>query len=227
MASTLLYLALVAPSGLDCPSDVNAGSVRMDRLMSTLCPSCGAKNIEGVDECANCGADLRSVDLPKPTSRFESTVMRQPLTALEMTRVHAVSADTTLEVAVQTLVRQKVSILEVVEDGQLVGVLSVRDIVDRVGGDYGSKLSSPVGQFMTKAPETLPPDAPVAFAINRMDVGGYRHVPVVTDGRIVGVVSAGDVIRFVVRHAKESIATAGVTTSHGVEKDRAGTGAHD
>src|SRR4051812_28835410 len=188
--------------------------------MSTLCPSCGAKNLEGVDECANCGADLRTVDLPKPTSQFESSVMHQPLTALEMTRVHAVAPETSLEDAVQTLVRQKVAILEVVQDGRLIGVLSVRDIVDRVGADYAGKMQSPVSQFMTKAPETLPPDAPVTFAINRMDVGGYRHVPVVQDDRMVGVVSAGDVIRFVVRHAKEAIATAGVTTSHGVDTGR-------
>ena len=146
--------------------------------------------------------------------------MHQPLTALEMSRVHAVAPDTPLEVAVQTLVRQKVAILEVIEDGQLVGLLSVRDVVDRVGADYATKLGLPVSQFMTAGPETLPPDAPVTYAINRMDVGGYRHVPVVQDERMVGVVSAGDVIRFVVRHAKESIATAGMTTSHGIDKQR-------
>ena len=91
--------------------------------------------------------------------------------------------------------------------------------------DYAEKLSFPVSQFMTKDPETLPPDAPMTFAINRMDVGGYRHVPVVQDDRIVGAVSALDVIRFVVRHAKESIATSGVTTSHGVDKHRSAAGA--
>ena len=192
--------------------------------MSILCPSCGAKNIEGVDECDNCHADLRTIDLPKPSSPFESSVMHQPLTALDLTHVHAVSPQTPLDVAVQTLVRQKVSILEVVDNGRLVGVLSIRDILERVGPDYAEKLLLPVSQFMTREPETLPPEAPVAFAINRMDVGGYRHVPVVQDDRMVGVVAAQDVIRFVVRHAKEAIATAGVTTSHGVDKQRSAAG---
>jgi CBS domain-containing protein len=193
--------------------------------MATLCPSCGAKNIEGVDECENCHADLRTVDLPKPSSQFESTVMHQPLTALELMNVHAVSPDTPLDVAVQTLVRQKVSLLEVVEGGRLVGVLSIRDVLDRVGADYAAKLTAPVKEFMTPGPETLPPDAPVTFAINRMDVGGYRHVPIVQDERMVGVVSALDVVRFVVRHAKEAIATTGVTTSHGVDQDRSAAAA--
>lgn len=193
--------------------------------MAILCPSCGAKNIEGVDECENCHTDLRTIDLPMPSSRFESSVMHQPLTALELTNVHAVSPETPLDVAVQTLVRQKVSLLEVVDGGRLVGVLSIRDILDRVGPDYAEKLLLPVSQFMTKDPETLPPDAAVTFAINRMDVGGYRHVPVVQDERMVGVVSALDVIRFVVRHAREAIATTGVTTSHGVDNQRSAAAA--
>jgi Mg/Co/Ni transporter MgtE len=104
-------------------------------------------------------------------------------------------------------------------------VLSTRDILNRVGPDYAAKLSAPVRQFMTPSPETLPPDAPVTFAINRMDVGDYRHVPVVQDDRMVGVVSALDVLRFVVRHAKEDIATTGVTTSHGVDQHRSAAAA--
>src|SRR4051794_15670282 len=183
--------------------------------MSILCPSCGAKNIEGVDECDNCHADLRTVDLPKPSSPFESTVMHQPLTALELTPVHAVSPDTPMDVAVQTIVRQKVSLLEVVQDGRLVGVLSIRDILDRVGADYAEKLAAPVSQFMTRDPETLPPDAPVTFAINRMDVGGYRHVPVVQGDRMVGVVTAGGGTRHRAKQRRQSGATAGASTNPG------------
>ena len=183
--------------------------------MSTTCPSCGTQNMEGADECANCGADLRTVDLPTPASQIEQTVMQLPLTALKMTAVHAVAPDTTLEVAVQTLVRQHVDLLEVIDGGRLIGVLSVRDVVTRVGADYASKLKQPVRQFMTPAPETLPPDAPITFAINKMDVGGYRHIPIVQGERMLGVISARDVIRHLVKHSREQIAPEGTTTSHG------------
>ena len=56
---------------------------------------------------------------------------------------------------------------------------------------------------MTAAPVTLPPDAPITFALNAMDVGGYRHVPVVQGERVVGVVSSRDVIRYIVRYSRE------------------------
>jgi CBS domain-containing protein len=185
--------------------------------MPTTCPSCGHKNIEGVDECENCGADLRRVDLPKPVTKLEQTVMHLPLTALEMSTVHAVSPETTIEEAIHTLNRQKLDILEIIEDEKLIGLLSVRDIVTRVGPDYQGKMSLPVRTFMTPKPETLPPDAPITFAINKMDVGGYRHVPVVQDGRMVGVVSTRDVIHHIVKHSRGKVVVAGKTTSHGIE----------
>jgi CBS domain-containing protein len=183
--------------------------------MSTTCPSCGTQNLEGTDECANCGADLRTVDLPTPASQIEQTVMQLPLTALKMSAVHAVPPETTMEVAVQTLVRQHIDLLEVVENGRLIGVLSVRDVVMRVGANYPEKLKLTVRQFMTAHPETLPPDAPITFAINKMDDGGYRHVPVVQGERMLGVVSASDVIAYIQKHSKEHVVTAGATTSHG------------
>jgi CBS domain-containing protein len=212
--------------------------------MAMICPACGAKNLEGVDECKSCGTDLRTVDLPKPASEAEASVMHLPLTTLSMTQVHAIPPDATLDAAVQTLTRQKLDFLEIVDPGgKLLGVFSVRDVVTRVGPDYRGKLQQPVSDFMTRTVETLPPDAPITFALNRMDVGGYRHVPVVvgggggsrvqggqhggggTDtaektgqsaGHILGIVSSRDVLAYLVKHSHEHVATHGVTTSHGV-----------
>jgi len=99
----------------------------MESELATVCPSCGTANLEGEDECANCGADLRTVDLPKPTSRLEQSVMHLPLTSLDLTVIHAISPDDPVEVAAQTLRRQKVDVLEVVEAeraaGPVVGVI--------------------------------------------------------------------------------------------------------
>ena len=154
----------------------------------------------------NCGADLSAAELSKPPagSRVDQAVMQPPLTALDMSSIHTVSPETPLEVAVHALNRQKLDILGVAENGRLIGLLSVRDIMMRVGSGYKQKLSLPVRQFMTLAPETLPPDAPIAFAVNKMDVGGYRHVPVEIDGRVVGVVSSRDVVRYLVKHGREA-----------------------
>jgi CBS domain-containing protein len=50
---------------------------------------------------------------------------------------------------------------------------------------------------MTAAPETLPVDAKVAFALQRMDVGGYRHLPIVDDaGTVTGIISVRDILKY-------------------------------
>lgn len=184
--------------------------------LATFCPSCATRNLEGADECSNCGMDLRNIDLPRPASELEQSVMHLPLTALDLTVIHALSPDDTLETAVFTLMRQKVDMIEVVEKEQLIGVLSVRDVMTRGGADYREKLGRPLREFMTPRPETLPPDAPITFAINKMSVGGYRHVPVVQGGRMVGVASSRDVINYILKHSRDEIALEGATVSHGV-----------
>ncbi|HEV2293836.1 MAG TPA: CBS domain-containing protein [Tepidisphaeraceae bacterium] len=185
--------------------------------MAIKCPSCGSKNIEGVDECANCGAELRTVDLPKPVSKLEQAVMLLPLTSLQLSQLPAVDAATPIEQAVREMADKKLDMLAVVDAQRLVGLFSVRDIMTRVGTEYAAKRARPVREFMTKNPETLPPDAPINYAINLMDVGGYRHVPVVRDGYLVGVVSARDVLKYLVKQGRgASVPTAHRTTSHGV-----------
>src|SRR4051794_7162955 len=123
--------------------------------MSTRCPSCGGEKIEGAAPGKKCGGGLRGTELPHPAAQNQRTIMHEPLTALKMTKVHAIGPDTTLDAAIQTLVRQDVDILEVVDEGRLLGLLSVRDVITRVGADYPSKMNQPVRDFMTKGGETL------------------------------------------------------------------------
>ena len=191
--------------------------------MPTLCPSCGTRNLEGADECANCGADLSKVDVPRPKSRLEHALMKMPLTDLKISPMTKIGSTATLQDAVKALRGGKVDILAITDDdGHLLGLLSVRDVMTRVGADYAEKIDTPVSQWMTKSPETLPPDAPINFAINMMDVGGYRHVPIVQHGHLLGVVSTREVIKYLIRHGRGSeVPTVGLTTSHGIDRSSA------
>jgi len=163
--------------------------------MATLCPSCATRNLEGADECDHCGAALIHTGLNKTEREGYGRFMRQPLTALGLSPPNTITAGETLETAVRLLVERQLNLLAVVEDGRLIGVLSVRDIMVRVGPQYREKLALPVRAFMTPSPVGLPPDAPIPFALNQMDVGGYRHVPVVEEDRLLGLVDARDLLR--------------------------------
>jgi CBS domain-containing protein len=84
----------------------------------------------------------------------------------------------------------------VAEDGRLVGIFTDRDAVLKVAGLSVERRS--IGDLMTRDPVVLRHDETIAVAINKMAVGGFRHIPIVADGRPTGVVTARDVFRHLV-----------------------------
>jgi len=76
--------------------------------------------------------------------------------------------------------------------GVLAGLLSNRDLPWSAIQD-----DRPVEEFMTKNPETLTPDDKLAWAIHKMDLGGFRHIPIVQEGQPVGVISIRDILRYI------------------------------
>ena len=79
--------------------------------------------------------------------------------------------------------------------GQLCGIFSERDLLTRVAGIHSCWENVPVSEVMTRIPETVSPTDSLALALQKMDVGGYRHLPVVEDGKPVGVISVRDMMR--------------------------------
>ena len=73
-------------------------------------------------------------------------------------------------------------------------ILSERDLLLRVGERYEELAGNPVSEFMSPDPETLEAEHPVAFALNRMAVGDFRHLPITRDGVLAGIVSLRDVL---------------------------------
>jgi CBS domain-containing protein len=104
--------------------------------------------------------------------------------------------DDPVETAWRLMRDERVGCVLVVEDGALVGILTERDLLMRVDGPHSTR---PVRELMTPDPETLSPDDPIVYALNKMSVGGFRHVPLVdAAGHPVGVVSVKDVVNYIV-----------------------------
>jgi CBS domain-containing protein len=79
------------------------------------------------------------------------------------------------------------------------GIVSERDIVRALRRHGGALLSMPVSEVMTSHVQTAEPEETVAHAMARMTAGRYRHLPVLDDGRLVGMVSIGDLVKHRVR----------------------------
>lgn len=78
---------------------------------------------------------------------------------------------------------------------RLAGILSERDIVRALSEHGAGALALPVGQVMTRDVETCGEDDTVATIMERMTAGKFRHMPVVVKGKLVGLISIGDVVK--------------------------------
>lgn len=164
-----------------------------------ICPSCGFDNLQGSDECENCGADLRIADLPTPSTEFEAKLVKLPLAAVRHHSPLTIAPSATASDAVRQMQQAGAGCLIVEEGGQLCGILSERDLVMKLDGTRLDETT--VAELMTVDPVVLRPDDSIAVAINKMAVGGFRHIPLVENGRATGIVSARDVIRHILNAA--------------------------
>ncbi|HJU98759.1 MAG TPA: CBS domain-containing protein [Jiangellaceae bacterium] len=81
-------------------------------------------------------------------------------------------------------------------DGSTVeGIVSERDIVRALASRGATVISEPVSAIMTSDVKTCPPDAPVVDLMRAMTEGRFRHVPVVSGGKLAGIVSIGDIVK--------------------------------
>ena len=158
-----------------------------------ICPVCRFGNFPGDDICANCGADLWNADTPQQVTTFRGKLLGLHLEALGAPKPHLIDANTTVDAAIARMQAEGVDCLLVTEGEVLVGIFTDRDAILKVAGTTDG--DRPVREVMTPDPVILRSGDPVAVAIHKMAVGGFRHVPIVKGGVPVAVVSARDVFR--------------------------------
>ena len=101
---------------------------------------------------------------------------------------------TTVAQAAQVMRAANVGAIMVVDDDRLVGVFTERDALFRVVAQGLDSRATTMGEVMTRDPQTIAPDCHFLQALQMMHDGGFRHVPVVENGRLVGMVSARDAL---------------------------------
>jgi CBS domain-containing protein len=131
---------------------------------------------------------------------IEQAILHDTIDSLQLGPAISVPQEMTLQLAVETLQREHIGcVLVVGPDGRLNGIFTERDLLNRVAGQRLDWEKECVGDFMTRDPETLRPDDRIAWALNLMSMGGYRHVPLTDEaGRPVGVVSIKDIVALIV-----------------------------
>jgi CBS domain-containing protein len=170
-----------------------------------ICPHCGHDNLPGSEECSHCLMDLTQLDQPIAHNRIERSLMEEPVSVLQPREPITVRPETTVRDTIRIMLECDIGALLVVDEhDKLLGIFSERDLLTRVAGLHDPYADLPIKQFMTPNPETVTATDTLAFALHKMDGGGYRHMPVLQDGRPIGVVSVRDMLRHITRMCKVS-----------------------
>jgi CBS domain-containing protein len=164
------------------------------------CPYCDQEVIPGVDECEACGQPLTGFHLPVPASPVERALLSDRVAQFQGKAPLYVSPTMPLREVLRLLVDNKVGCVLILQDEKLVGIFTERDVLLKIGEKAAEFGERPVSDFMTPNVESLPPTAKIAFAVHRMDLGGYRHVPIDNgDGRPTGIFSVRDILYYLAR----------------------------
>lgn len=118
--------------------------------------------------------------------------------------IHSLLASNTAQDAAREMIDKDVSAVVVVdENDKVVGIVTERDMTRRVVAECLDANSVTLSEIMTAAPETLSPDELAHEALGRMLQRGFRHLPVVEDGRAVGMVSMRNLQQAIVTYSSK------------------------
>ncbi|WP_322818778.1 CBS domain-containing protein [Tepidiforma sp.] len=160
-----------------------------------VCPSCGAENIEGAETCERCMMDLSSIDVPDAAQLLKESDLTLPIAAVRWSKPVSIQATATVREAIQLMQQQRSGAVVVLRERSIVGIFTDRDVLQRVAPDLAT-LDEPLEKLMTPDPVVLREDDMMAYALNKMGVGGFRHIPVVRDGELIGILTGRDVLNW-------------------------------
>lgn len=110
--------------------------------------------------------------------------------------VVTVEVGTLVRDAVETLAERRIGALPVCDQGQVAGIMSERDVIYCLKSDGAAILDWPVERIMTAPAITVETGKEIMGALSLMTQRRIRHLPVVENGRIVGLVSIGDLVKY-------------------------------
>jgi CBS domain-containing protein len=121
------------------------------------------------------------------------------------TQIFSVGAQDSVLRAIEIMATRHVGALLVMNEGTLLGIISERDYARKVILKNRSSHDTPVGDIMTSPAVTVSPDETVHHCMQIMTEGRFRHLPVVKSGRVVGMLSIGDLVKAVIQEQTEHI----------------------
>lgn len=152
-------------------------------------------------------------------SSLDDEALDAPLEEICSRPAETMDVSGTIGDAVEIMRRGGMGSVLITEEGRLVGILTERDFLNKLSDQLEGIASRSVREIMTANPETLRLEDSMLYVMNKMHVGGFRHVPIVDeDGVPLHVISIKDVMAFVLGHFEKEISNLPVEPFRGVSR---------
>ncbi len=147
--------------------------------------------------CEECGHDLAGLDIPSPSGGLQRHLLEDTLHEMPMDHRANLSVESTAADALEAMKKYRVGCVLVFDHGRLAGIFTERDLLTKLDPEHPDIQNVKLGEVMTHDPALLLEEDTIAYALNRMSVGGFRHVPVLRADHPIGVISIRDVLHYI------------------------------
>ena len=131
---------------------------------------------------------------------MDSKTMRSPIETLNPPKAVCVKVGVKLDEVLKLMKEKRIGCVCVLKNNQVAGIFTERDVLKRVVGAGLDVKNFQIEEVMTTTPEYLFIDDQIAFALNRMDLGGFRHILLINaQGEPSGVISVRDIMAHLVK----------------------------
>lgn len=155
---------------------------------------------------------------------FDSHTLQCPISELpELRPVVCLPSTAKVSDAIQSMTDKRVGFIMIVEGEKLVGVFSERDVLVKIAPSDIDIKATPIADMMTPDPQALQSTDELAYALNLMSVGGYRHVPILDEfGSPVAVVSMRDIVEHIVSQFPDEVLKLPPSPDQSITQNREG-----
>lgn len=127
------------------------------------------------------------------------------LLSTKSAQIFSVTAETSVLDALSVMMEKNISALLILEGSQLSGIFTERDYARKIVLQGKTSADTPLSEVMTASPITVSPNDSLDHCMEIMTDKHIRHLPVLADDQIIGMVSIGDVVKFIIEDQKQTI----------------------
>jgi len=119
--------------------------------------------------------------------------------------VHSVTQDVSVLEALKIMMEKNISALLIIENGSLRGIFTERDYARKIILQGKSSKDTLMHEVMTQNPHTIPPDEAIDHCMKLMTSRHFRHLPVVEANTVIGMLSIGDLVKYIIEDQQQTI----------------------